>query len=316
MIRRKRAAAERKRRMKLRKRYAQMTARAKRREQQAALFWKNGIQPKGKFFAKKRIRRWYGKKIYPSKCDLTIEVFPLYYMTVTRNSAFKLAFMSNCLPRIEINFEVYYFKNYQINFYQNPKNVFLNLWGNKYLLKYYRPLVIDKYDIMKSIEYQRAVMKKLTMGRSKRVTTVNRNVIMLNPKKRNTFNSYTLKKIDDLDGVCDCKLKKVMFRGWKILKKMHDARKKRKKKLMAEMNRQIDLARDAMRAQMAKKHAKKGRRLKGVKKKSQGRVIPKDTGDLGKIHKLPHKYHSKKAQVRRVMARKYIVDFAINCDIL
>ena len=288
------------------------------------MFWKNGIVPKKSAWQlARRKRKWYGKKIYPSKCDLTVEVFPLYYMTVTRQSTFKLAFMSNCLPRIEVNFEVYYFKNYQVNFYQNPKNINLNLWGNKYLLKYYRPLVIDKYDIMKSLEYQRAVMKKLLMGKSKRVDTVKRNVIMLNPKKRNTFNSYTLKKIDDLDGVCDCKLKKKMFRGWKMLKKMHDERKRQRKKLMAEMNRQIDLAREQARRQAMKnlklrkdKKKLKGRKLKGTKKKSKGRVIPKDTGDYGKIHKLPHKYHSKKRMVRRVMAKKYIIDNQINCDIL
>ena len=230
------------------------------------------------------------------------------------------------MPKKEINFEVYYYKNYQISFFHNPSAVNLRLWGNWYIIQYGRPLVIDKYDIMKSLEYQQARVKRLLHKRKVVVNTIKQNVVFLNPKTPKTFNRYTLKKLDDLDGLCECRLLKKKLRGWKILKKIHEQRKRQYLKMQAAQQKSIELARDAVRKAILdrmKAGGKRGRKLKSVKKvkkkpriSSTGREVPHDNGDLGKLHFLPHKYHSKKKKVRRVMARKYIVDMQINCNIV
>ena len=324
LLRRKRAREERKRQAELKKRWKHMSLKQKRAAEATNLLRKFHVNTKRSYRIKKRIRKYYGKKIYPTDCDLTVEVFPLYYSPVIRQSSFKLAFASSCMPKKEINFEAYYYKNYQVSFYHNPTTINLKLWGNKYIIKYGKPLVIDKYDIMKALEYQRAKVMKLLLGRTATVNTIKSNIVFLNPKSAKTFNRYTLKKLDDLDGLCECRLLKKKLRGWKILKKIHEQRKRQYLKQQAEQQKAIDLARDAVRrAVLAKmRQGTKPRRLKGVKKvkkkgrmSSTGRFVPHDKGDLGKLHFLPYKYHSKKNKVRRVMARKYIIDMQINCNV-
>lgn len=65
----------------------------------------------------------------PEECDLSVEVFPLYYTPVLRASTFRLAFSSSCMSKRDVNFEVYYKNENNINFNANPSIVNLELWA-------------------------------------------------------------------------------------------------------------------------------------------------------------------------------------------
>ena len=148
ILRRRRAAAARKRRAAaIRLKYGRMVA-ARKRNYNSSLRrrFKLKLNPKRDMYKKMFLKRKFKK--YPTKCDLNMELFPMYYTQVTRSTQFKIAFGSSCLPKLEVNFDLYYYKNHHVNFYHNPSTVNLNLWGNKFIIDYAKPQEIDKYDII------------------------------------------------------------------------------------------------------------------------------------------------------------------------
>ena len=252
-------------------------------------------------------------KKYPTKCDMNMELFPMYYTQVTRSTAFRIAFASSCLPRLEVNFDLYYYKNHHINFYHNPTTVNLNLWGNRFIIDYSKAHVIDKYDIIKSTMYHQADISVLDKKiwkkkRFQRIDITKQNSTFLPPQKVKTFNDYTIKKIDDLDGVCECKLFQKKIRGWKMIKKLRDERLKRKKEAMEKMHKAIRAAIEAQKKR-SKRLMEMGRRLKGVKK------VKKKNKEKHK-YPLPKNFKTKRKHVKKLMLMKYVIDYQINCDII
>lgn len=255
------------------------------------------------FLKRKKIRR-------PTKCDLNLEVFPMYYTQVTRSTNFQLAFASSCLPKMEVNFELYHYKNPYINIYMAPTVVNLSLWGNKFIIEYKKPVIIDKYDIIKALEFREAWVKpKLPLWmrakpRNFKINTKHQNNVFLAPQIRKTFNDYTLKKIDDLDGVCECKSFTKKVRGWRLLKRLREQRLARKRKFLAMMHKMMAQARDAA--------MKRAKAIRGA----GGRKLKKKIKKVKLEHPLPKEYKSKRKRLRKFMVKAFIIDHQINCNIV
>ena len=176
---------------------------------------------KGKF------KRYKKDEIKPADCDLSVEVFPLYYTPVIRSSNFRLAFSSNCLPKRDINFEIYYRNQNTINAHHNPTIVNLELWGNHYNITYGRPRIIDPYDVLRSVEYQRANMTNFLNDRKYKLDLKYQNEIFLDPQIPNTFNRDTIDLLKETEGLVRCRLIEKKIRGWKLLKRIREASKRR-----------------------------------------------------------------------------------------
>lgn len=169
--------------------------------------------------------------LYPDECDLTVEIFPMYYTPVVRLSTFRLAFSSNCMKKRDIRFELYYNSKETINFNNHPSVVNLNLWGNNFNITYAKPQVIDPFDVMKSLEYRKVNITN-TLVSVNPIDATAQNEVFLNPQQRNTFTALTIAKLAVLKGYFKCKLFEKKIHGWELLKRIKDdARKK------AEMNR-------------------------------------------------------------------------------
>lgn len=304
LLRRRRMEARRRRIAAIRRRYGRPLNRPYRYRYRKPKLILNAAR---KRYKKAFMRRKFIKR--PTKCDMNLEIHPMYYTQVTRSSNFKMAFGSSCLPKMEVNFEVYYYKNPYINLYTAPNVVNLNMWGNKYIIEFKKPKVIDKYDIIKALEYREASLKPklpLWMGvkaKSFKVLTRDQNSIFLAPQIRNTFNDYTIKKIDDLDGVCECKSFRKKVRGWRLLKRLRDQRLARKRKFLAMMNKMMAMAReDAM------------KRAKQIRE-AGGRKLKKKVKKTMLEHPLPKVYKSKRKRIRKFMLKAFIIDHQINCTI-
>lgn len=213
-------------------------------------------------------------------CLLTMEVYPLYYTTLTRSSNFRLAFNSNCLSKRDINFEIYYNMNPYVNFNYHPTRIILKLWGNVYKIDYRKPKIIDRFDVMRSIEYQRANIKNLSRPVENLHTTYLNNIV-LDPQSKNTFNTFNIRKIAQTRGRVQCNtvisrplsfsIKKIMARE----KKKYYRKRKRKLKEVAD-EKAIETERDKFEDNNAdvfgKQALKQGlapRELKQVKKKGK-----------------------------------------------
>ena len=111
-----------------------------------------------------------------------MEVYPMYYTAITRSQHFRISFQSACMDKIDVNFEVYH-KDYRlINWNYHPTKVNLVLWDvNHYILSYGKPVEIDKFDIMKSLEYQKLNVTNTSEAGKNDIDLMFRNSIFLNP---------------------------------------------------------------------------------------------------------------------------------------
>ncbi len=240
------------------------------------------------------------KKVAPSECDLTMETFPLYYIPIVRASAFRLGFSSACLPKTTINFEIYHDDNKHINIYHHPTQVNLNLWGNKYTIKYEKAFIIDKHDIMKSLEYRAALLNPfINFKTGIKINTMAQNDIFLDPQIKNTFNPYTIKKLENTKGLVKCTIKDVKVKGWKKLKAEADRRKNAEKAKAAKELAEQKKIREEEKLRLEKLN------------KAEGRKLTKKT----KEQTLPDEYYSQKDKIKALMKKKWIVDYHINCEI-
>lgn len=302
LLRRRREEARRRRIAAIRRRYGRPLNRPYRYRKPKLILNAHRKRYKKRFMRRKFIKR-------PTKCDMNLEIYPMYYTQVTRSTNFIMAFGSSCLPKMEVNFEVYYYKNPYINLYTAPNVVNLNMWGNKYVIEFKKPKVIDKYDVIKALEYREASLKpKLPLwmrmkAKSFKVSTRDQNSIFLAPQIRKTFNAYTIKKIDDLDGVCECKSFRKKVRGWKLLKRLRDQRLARKRKFLAMMNKMMAMAREEA--------MKRAKAIRGA----GGRKLKKKVKKTMLEHPLPKEYSSKRKRIRKFMLKAFIVDHQINCTI-
>ncbi len=62
-------------------------------------------------------------------------------------------FYSNCFLLKDINFRIEYEDNAFINFNYHPTEIELNILGNIYVLTYKNSYIIDRFDVMRSVEY-------------------------------------------------------------------------------------------------------------------------------------------------------------------
>ena len=259
---------------------------------------------------KKDVRVLYSKKstkkVMPAECDLTMEVQQLYYIPIVRASTFKLGFSSACLTKREINFQIYHDDNKHINIYHNPTKINLHLWGNKYFIKYSKPAIIDKHDIMKSLEYKEALLTPLLSFKSGfKIDTTTRNDIFLDPQIDNTFNKYTILKLANVEGIVRCKIKKVMVKNWQKLKADVEKRKaaklaeeEQKKKIMAEAEAKFN--------------------LKNKEDEARASAIARNLADKAvKTLKnvLPEAFKTEPKKIKELMKKEWIEDYEIDCEI-
>ena len=134
-------------------------------------------------------------------CDISLEVFPLFYTPIIRQNSFRLRFDSRCIKPKTIEFEVLYKNDEFINWNFHPTTINLLLWGNWYQIKYHNPQVIDKYDIMKALMYKNA-----TLSDTKEIALdlLFENQNFLTQQQFDSFNRNNLKKLADLPGNFTC----------------------------------------------------------------------------------------------------------------
>ena len=199
----------------------------------------------------------------PAECDLSVEVFPLYYTPVIRSSTFRIAFSSNCLPKMDINFEVYYKNHNNINFNHNPTIVNLDLWGNHYNITYSKPKVIDPYDVMRSLEYREANMTNFLDKKNRHIDLTAQNEFFLDPQQYNAFTKETINLLRIANGLVKCELFEKKVHGWELLKRIRTDTKKRRDANQKKMDEMISKAReDAMEfAKNQQQSSQEGRQL-------------------------------------------------------
>ena len=250
-----------------------------------------------------------------TRCLLSMEVFPLYYTTINRQSTFRLAFSSNCLTKRDINFEIYYNNTPYINFNYHPTRVILKLWGNVYKINYRQPKIIDRFDVMRSLEYQKANIRNLVNPIDNLHTTYLNNIV-LDPQSKNTFNTFNIRKLAQTKGRVQCttvirrptsfSIQKIMDRE----KKNYYKRRKRKLKEVAaekEYESGRDKFADANDDVFGKQAQKKGiapRELKQVKKKGKKGKKKRKKGKKGKKKRKKLKVRSLKRDMKELSQGK------------
>lgn len=179
----------------------------------------------------------------PEEATLSLEIFPLYYTPITRSSSFRLNFSSNVMRKRDINFEVYYSLSRYINFHFHPTKIQLKLWNNVYWIKYSKPVVVDEFDVMRSLEYSEAEIKNL-FKEMPIINTKQQNMIFLDPQRRYSFSAYNVKKIAETKGRVECFSKIRRVRGYKLLKKLMEERKRRKQKQLDQQEKMMNQSSD------------------------------------------------------------------------
>ena len=147
-------------------------------------------------------------------CDLYAEFEPFYYTPLIRKSMATINLVSNCMERISINLEVSYMDNRLVNWNYHPTKLVLNLFGNTYKLIYRKPKVIDRNDILKSIEYPQATLL-LDNNTKMNLELRKMNSIYIPPHIKNSFNPFNLHKLQRLNGFWQCRMVPRRFRDYK-----------------------------------------------------------------------------------------------------
>lgn len=151
----------------------------------------------------------------PDDCDLSMEVFPLYYVPILRSSNVRIVFSSNCLTSRDVTFEVSYDDELFINWIYHPTTVYLNLWNNVYRLEFARPAVIDRFDVMKSLEYTSVTVFNANASPVTLDLTA-RNVLYLRPQQLYSFNRANLRKLRNIRGYFPCLKTSRRLSNWEL----------------------------------------------------------------------------------------------------
>lgn len=165
----------------------------------------------------------------PSECDLNVEVYPMFYVPLLRSSSVKIAFDSNCLQRQELTFEAFYNSTSIVNWNYNPTKLNLLLWGNWYRFSFSRPSMIDRFDVMRSLRYNRVSVMNLRKV-AKNVSLRFRNQVFLDPQRRKTFTPENLAKLTGAVDQVLCSMRPRFVRNHVNLRKERRERLKAREK--------------------------------------------------------------------------------------
>jgi len=149
----------------------------------------------------------------PDECDLSVELFPLYYVPILRAATTRMRFFSNCMKTREINFDILFNDQVYINWIYHPTTLYVNVWGNVYRLEYSKPEVIDRFDVMKSLQYNKVTIynaSETPIG----VDLETRNIISLRPQEMATFTKSNMSRFKALKGYLICKTTLKKLKNW------------------------------------------------------------------------------------------------------
>jgi len=260
----------------------------------------------------------------PEEATLSLEIFPLYYTPITRSSSFRLNFSSNVMRKRDITFEVYYSMTRYINFHYHPTKVKLQLWNNVYWIEFFKPVMVDEFDVMRSFEYTEAKFKNLFVEMPI-INTKEQNMIFLDPQRRYSFKAFNVRKIAETKGRVLCKEKIRRVRGYQLLKRLMEERRRRQQQELDridKMEREMDESR-----RRSQNMQQTSRKLKVVKKTG---TDSDEDDDLGKNRKKTKEEENEEKEDfkttieeikdgKRAMlllyGRKYIREIIIVCEI-
>lgn len=157
----------------------------------------------------------------PDACDLSVELFPLYYVPILRAATTRVLFSSNCLTTRDVTFEVSFDDELFINWVYHPTTLYLNLWGNVYRLEFSAPAVIDRFDVMKSLEYSRVTVHNANAA-PQTVDLASRNVLYLRPQHLYAFSRENLRKLRNTRGYLRCEKTSRRLPDWETLAPQRD----------------------------------------------------------------------------------------------
>ena len=238
----------------------------------------------------------------PEEATLSLEIFPLYYTPITRSSSFRLNFSSNVMRKRDITFELYYSMSRYINFHFHPTKVQLKLWDNIYWIKYRKPVIVDEFDVMRSIEYTEAEFKNL-FTEMPIINTKQQNMIFLDPQRRYSFKAFNVRKIAETKGRVECQEKIKRIKGYKLLKKLMEDRRKRQEKELAQQDKMANEASEAAQRSMNRQ----SRKLKLVKTKT------KKSNKKGKT--ILEEIKDGRRAMLLLYGKKFIKEIIIVCEI-
>ena len=107
------------------------------------------------------------------QCSLSIEISPLEYIFVTRSMSFRARFTSNCLKLRDFIFELPFNFKDRLSMKKHPKEVELNIFGNKYILSFKKKESSDMNTILRKYRYTTA---SLTPSASSTADNINCNL--------------------------------------------------------------------------------------------------------------------------------------------
>lgn len=151
----------------------------------------------------------------PDDCDLAMEIFPFYYTPILRSANLRIMFSSNCLTTRDVTLEVTFDDELFVNWIYHPTTVYLNLWNNVYRLEFSRPAVIDRYDVMKSLEY--TMVTVFNANQNPQTFDLNfRNVVYLRPQAMYSFNRSNMRKLRNVRGYFSCEKTSRRLQNWEV----------------------------------------------------------------------------------------------------
>lgn len=130
-----------------------------------------------------KLDREFPIKLPVDECHLSAEIYPMYYMPILRSSKLVVKFQSNCFKTTfykQIFFDMSYGDNEYINWFFHPTQIYINLWSNVLRLQFNQARIVDRYDIMKSLEYRGCYLFNV-LPDGKKIKTLETNQTILNP---------------------------------------------------------------------------------------------------------------------------------------
>lgn len=121
-------------------------------------------------------------KLPVDDCHLAAEVYPMYYIPILRSSKVVVRFQSNCFTTAlykEVTFDIRYEDNEYVNWFYHPTQFYINLWQNVFRVQFTQPRIVDRYDIMKSLEYRSCYLFNV-LPDGKKIKTLDVNQTILN----------------------------------------------------------------------------------------------------------------------------------------
>ncbi len=246
----------------------------------------SGMKGKKKRRLNSKVFSVFKKLNYGKQCDLAIEIFPMYYIPIIRQSSFRVILNSNCMKRKEILFEAFYHEDRRINWNYHPTIFTIDLLGNFVKIEFKEPEVIDRYDVMKSLMYKIA---QVTMNKKKlnEIEVIYQNQVILEPQYEGGFNPYNINILKNITKPVQCYKQYKKVRGWKLLKA-------------------LKLQKEALTKQMANKSSRELQQLSVADKKLQ--ALKKQKAKLERIQSERLERFKEKEKIKLHMRKKEYID--------